>query len=383
MNILFYILLIFPFVKWFGFGTGSDVQPFCLAYTIILFFVYAIKNKIIITRHMKGLYLLILISIFITFGCTLFFDGGQLTGVARYVFTYSGLVIYISTSYYVLTHDRGINESIIKIGINIYFIVGFIQRFINSDFMFSWISNARTSANRGAIGLCAEPSFYGYMCVFFLVFALDFKKKKMFYIFNLLIQIVFLARSSVTILYLGIFIVLLALYYIRRMSLRQLLRLGLITIGVMISVYYLLHHINSNSRLFYFINILIEGGNIFEKLLSDGSVAIRFRDISFCLEGFITNWGIPHGFSAGKMSSGYGSLIFTMGFMGVALIIYIWNIMRKVYYNAGYKEIIPYFIVIIMFSSIQLSNPIFGFMLGYCVYILDFDSEREQQLHGE
>ena len=106
---------------------------------------------------------------------------------------------------------------------------------------------------------------------------------------------------------------------------------------------------------------------ILARLNSDGSIKIRFNDIMFCLEGFIDNFGMPHGFNAGKMSSGYGSILYTMGWFGVMLIIYIYMLMRK-FHVSGIGSVIPLWITIILFSSIQLSNPIVVMYTAYCIW---------------
>ena len=77
---------------------------------------------------------------------------------------------------------------------------------------------------------------------------------------------------------------------------------------------------------------------------------------------------MPHGFSAGKMSSGYGSMIYTMGWIGVLIIISVFNILRKTYVGEVYLRAIPIFLTIILFSSIQISVPLFGFILALSSY---------------
>lgn len=70
-------------------------------------------------------------------------------------------------SYIYCQQDKGFNENKIKKIINIYLIVGIIQKFGYRQFAYELLGNARTTVNRGVISLTSEPSFYGYMCVFF------------------------------------------------------------------------------------------------------------------------------------------------------------------------------------------------------------------------
>lgn len=62
------------------------------------------------------------------------------------------------------------------------------------------------------------------------------------------------------------------------------------------------------SRSVYFIHMLMNADtytNPTNQLSRDGSVMLRFSDMIFCLEGFIRDFGLPHDFSAGKMSGAF------------------------------------------------------------------------------
>ena len=300
--------------------------------------------------------------------------GLELSTSIRYLATYISLILVSCFTYLICKENEGFEEGRIKKVINIYLIVGIIQLF-QTNFLHGIVSNARTTGNRGVISLASEPSFYGYMCIFFLILALDFKKNRNIYIINLLFQICFLAKSSITMLYIVIFIFLVALFSIRKIKVKSfIVILGVIFVGIAVGYYYVTN--NSGQRIAFFINTLLSQRSIEDAmniLSRDYSVAVRTNDIKVCLEGFVEWFGIPRGFYTRKVSSGYGSLIVTMGWIGVIIISCIFRYCRMAY-NGLLKKVLPLFLTIIMFSAIQVANPVFQFLIGYFMYL----SERRK-----
>lgn len=369
MELLFYITCFFPFVKWLGIGGSSDVQPYCLIVTILFLIYYTVAGKkIVINRGIFNFYKVVVLGIFVGLAATLI-TGGSLTRSVRYLATYMSVILISLFAYLICKKNKGFDEQQIKIVINVYLVVGIIQRFWG-DFLYVFIANARTTENRGVVGLASEPSFYGYTCIFLMILALDFKKNKVFYLVNLLFQICLLAKSSVTILYLGIFCGLLFLCSMKKISIKQILLIVLVVVLAIVGGKYYIST-NSGQRIAFFINTFISQGNIknaIKQLLGDYSVAVRVNDIRVCLEGFIHNFGIPNGFDTRKISSGYGSLILSMGWIGVAIIGYIFGFAKKAYVGKM-GMVMAMFLSIIMFSAIQLANPPFAFLIGYFVYL--------------
>ena len=371
MQLILVTLACFPFVKWFGYGMGSDIQPYCLIGSGIIICLFGIKNIIYITKDIKKIFWIVLSGLIIGSIFTLIFSGSSFNDTIRYYATYVGIIIYILIFYNLLLKNNGLPENIIKVCINVYFIVGMVQKYLRADFLYNWIPNERTSLNRGVIALASEPSFYGYMCIFFLLFAIDFKKGRKFYIINLLFQIFVLAQSSVTILYIMILIGLGMLYLLSKVDIKKGIAATIFICCIAIAGYYLIMKYASTSRMAYFINIIMQQNSlsgILSNLNSDGSVYIRFNDIIVCLEGFVKYVGVPHGFNTRKISSGYGSLLYTMGWAGFALIVCFYHIMKEKYIATGIKKIIPLWISIILFSAIQLSNPIISLYFAYCLW---------------
>lgn len=371
MELLFYVFCFFPFVKWFGIGGESDVQVYGMIFSVIYIVYYGMKSTINVSKKIFGLYIWIGVGLVIGSASSMVGGGLDLGLSLRYFATYLGLISISLAAYLISKKEGGIKELRIKIIINCYLVVGLIQRLLFREFAYDVVANARTTSNRGVISLCSEPSFYGYMCIFFMILALDFKKDKLFYIINLLFQIIFIAKSAVTMLYLLIFVGVFFICSLNKFSLKKVLLIIGIIVAIVAISYYFLTSKNSNQRIAYFIKTIITQKNvssIIHALGNDTSVYIRFTDIWICIKGFVIRYGLPYGFNTKKISSGYGSLIYTMGWIGVAIIYKIANICYGAFPSSKLKRTLPFFLAIIMFSAIQLSNPAFAFLVGYFAY---------------
>lgn len=372
MKILFYLVCFFPFLKWFGIGMDTDVQPYALVISFILIIWYGLKNKIRLSNEVFQFYLLVLCGIGAGTLVTVLFNGVDFNNTLRYYATYFSLIIVSLYSYLLCKKLNGIDEQFVKRVINIYLIVGFVQKYINSTFCYFLVSNARTSKGRGIVSLASEPSFYGYMCIFFMILVWNFKTERRIYMLNLLFQIVFLAKSAITIVYLGFFLIILFVVNLKKIDIKKIC-IALLTVTVIcVTIYYLLNsEANKGQRITWLLQRLLSGQNIMQIIESDASISQRVNAIIICLSGFVRTAGIPNGFQVGKITSGYGSMLLTMGWFGFFIIIFIFSFMRKGYCINGENasKIVSIFITIIMFSGIQISNPMFLFLIGYFMFL--------------
>ena len=86
-------------------------------------------------------------------------------------------------------------------------LVACIQFFYDKSFLNWFISGgARTSESRGVAGVFSEPSFYGFACVMAIILVNDFKEQKNVWRIIAVFQLIFLAQSSVGIVYLCIYV---------------------------------------------------------------------------------------------------------------------------------------------------------------------------------
>ena len=94
------------------------------------------------------------------------------------------------------------------------------------------------------------------------------------------------------------------------------------------------------------------------------------------------NYGIPCYFILNnfevteRFMSGYGTMLYELGVLGIAAITSIFNIIKKSYEKSGIAYALS--ITIIMFSAVQLAQPLFAFFIGYCIY----KQEKLQDSYG-
>ena len=302
---MFYMALCFPFVG--GRLVNTDTQPWALFLAILL-----VLGRCLVTKSWeRNGYIDILTLYFgicVVIGLFSATQGLPIMSLARSGANYASIFFITIAVYQMLKEQDGLNEKWIKLAIWIWFAVGMIQRFVDRSFAYGLLSLPRTSADRGVVSLSGEPSFYGYMCIFFLLFALEFKKHKLVYMGCLLFQIVFLAMSTITILYLMIFVV------------------------------------------FY--------------VLDDPSMNQRMDDIKSALSAFAENIGMPHGYSQYRIMSGYGAALYETGIAAILIIV----LFAVLFAEGKHAFTIAASMTVIMFSAVQLACPILSFYLGYMLY---------------
>lgn len=358
---LFYLFCLFPYIKFFP---KVDTQPTALILGAIILVIILYKERSI---PKELLYFFVVSCITI-----LYISIDDLYSSLRGSMGYWSLSICSYITY--KTYNEVNFEKFLKYSINIWLLVGLTEKFFDRYFIKFLISDVRTSTTRGVTGLAPEPTFYGIICIFFMILVIEtFQKNKKLYILNLLFQIFYLAQSSMAILFLGIWIL---LYFFKNISLKNLCILLVTYIIVHIIILYFME----GTRVYDLYSNFQGIKQIFYK---DASFNQRASHIYYSLKGAIENYFIPNGFvrwkeysfieslrknyfygfypsKNGRIMSGFGGIIFEMGFLGIVLIIKYFYILYKGLKN---KEI-SYFILIIMFSAIQISNPLLGNILG-------------------
>jgi hypothetical protein len=354
---VFYMAMCFPFVG--GGLVHTDTQPWALLVAILLFIGIHLKK-----RYWEGsLYSNLVLVCFVcavVIGVISYASVRSVSALARSGANYATTFFVVLASFEMLKLQRGLNESWIKLSIWIWFAVGMVQKFVNPTFLNFLLNTARTTNERGVVSLGCEPSFYGYMCLFFLLFAAEFSTHRIFYVLCLLFQIVYLAASSITIMYLLVFV----FFYILQTLFDKkpwgylIFALGLIGF---IGGYLAMRNVYSGNRLL----MLLRGVYYDRKILyQDVSILQRIQDITYALSGFAERFGLPHGFSEVRLMSGYGAILYELGIFGILWIVLAAAIMSE----SRYGFIAAGAMSVIMFSGIQLACPMYAFFLGYCLY---------------
>jgi hypothetical protein len=364
MKMLTYLLAFlsfFPFLSLINIGT--DTQPYAFLLSVMII----INNRLMLHRKVipMALVSLIAILVFLIIG-NIGFDE------LRSLYNYMSIVVIPTATFILLKKNKGLDERVIKIFINIWFLVSFIQMFVKSDFLYFLVSGARTSIGRGVPNLTSEPSFYGFMIIFALLFVLDFEKNKLLYIFNLLIQLILFAQSSVGVIYIAIYLIIITLVSFKNIKINTLLKaLGGATL-IVVFIFFIFSELEG-TRIYKVIhNLYSDPVSLYQ---TDESVKSRTDNIIKPIQESLSSYLLPKGFSEAindfghsRIMSGFGAAIYELGLISFILIANIFYIVytAKNHYNRLANAI---FIITIMFSAIQLASPMFSFYLGYCIYL--------------
>jgi hypothetical protein len=370
---------------------GSGTQPYALLISIVIV-IYDLFNKCKSNKKLFFLFLIFILSTIIAL-INLFLNGFDLT-ILRSLANYYSLFFITYAVFFSLIYNRGFNENILKTVIIIWFSVAFVQEYIDSTFM--KFLNPRgislgAGGGRGVVSLATEPTFYGIICIFLLLLTIEIiKSNRNLYVLLLLIQIIFFAKSSMSILFLFILIsIYLSIIFIKSKFkfYQKIFILFSVLISFMIFVFILNNYLD-NTRIYKLYKTILE--DPFLLFTSDASANDRLSHIYFSIKGFFEHYFMPHGYlywrnylynslkyqdffywvSVGdRIMSGYGAAFFELGFFGLSIPFIISSIIKD-YKKPVFEVKLTYilFMNIILIAAIPLANPYLAFILGYFLY---------------
>ena len=363
-----YVFCFFPFVSLIN--THTDLQPYALIFSIIYLILLSFTNGCTFPKSLSGILIVFTGATFILLLSLIFVD--NLFVLIKAYASYLSIFAITFATYNILRIDGGVDEGLVKAFIIIWLVIGLVQTFINRRFLLFIVPLLRTTESRGVAGVFSEPSFYGYMCFFAMLLAMDFKKNKIVYISLLLFQIVFIAQSSVSILYIVLFFLFTMISEFSLVSAKIWIKYIFIVL-VSFALLQLIFIYLPGSRITHiYLNFINNGfiDSIFNG--NDQSIQERLDAITDSFYYFYKNCGIPgyfllNGFEVtGRFMSGYGVMLYELGILGIVAIISIFNIIKKSYEKSGIAYALS--ITIVMFSAVQLAQPLFAFFIGYCIY---------------
>lgn len=371
-NSLFFIMeffCFFPFLFPLNF-LPTDTQPYALILGIMICLIKWLRDRKLYC-HKEVYVFAFLFAIAIIIGLLSVFNT-SLVGIFRAWATYFSIFFITKVLEYYDVHN-GKRELLYKIYILIWFLVGLIQFFIDRQFMTDIISGSRISLSgyRGCISLASEPSFLGVQCYYFLYITKFFTKNKtLFYVLNIILGVIF-AQSFVGILFITTFFIQEYFDIVKEYKKAFYLILGII--GILLLGKFMLG-VFPDSRIVSLINgILNEGIPV---LFDDQSGQVRMDSIIAALESVIGHCFLPQGFGIQRVGCAWGSILIEIGFWGIIYMVIIIKIFTKAYHKTLAKFITIIFIFLLYFSNVQLSNPMFAFVLGY---ILTFNYRTEEK----
>lgn len=364
-EVLLYITCLFPFTMWIpAWYTGTDSQPYAFFVSVcaIIYYVFVRKEK---SAPKCILQLALCVFLLGAYAITDALSLGLFTIAKKYV-TFASLLTIPLAFFYTLKLRGSVWERIIKAAIWIWLIVGLVQMWIAPDFAGSFVMRQTTDATRGVVSLATEPSAYGYYCLFLLLFVWNFQKGRLLYMGLVLLQILGLAQSTVTLIYIGVYVVGYAINEILIGKKYAFVKyFGLILIGGLVTYAAYIRQLLPY-RMYQIIRFVLNGD--WDSLLKDGSIIKRLDGICHSVIRFINNIGLPQGFGGERYFSGNGILLVEGGFISVIILVILAKMIWKAY-PGEYRMMFTMGFLLVMFSAIPYSCPIIGMYLGYCCYL--------------
>lgn len=390
---LLYFFTFFPYLKILPLPT--DTQPYALIISMVIFFLYLLKNKKINQK-----FLISLLFVFLAF--LIFLIDINMTSL-RSMAGYLSLFFLQYAFFLIIKKEKNIRKKFIKVSMNIWFVVGLIQSYIKKDFLSFLIADMRTSPDRGVTSLAPEPTFYAIVILFYiLIISIFFKgKEKKYYTFNGLIQIILFSKSTMVLLFLLIFF---TLRIITKIKIQHVIYFTII-LTIMSSIINIYSEYFEGLRYYKMFKLIWE--NPLGFFLIDASSNDRFSHVFFSVKGFLDNYFLPNGFSSwsdyltkelthykniffyvstGRIMSGFGSLIYEMGIVGLLFIIYLNKNINSFFCKKSNKLFYIIFINLLMFTAIPIAFPIFNFLMAIFYFKIGifeksiFNEQRQQNI---
>lgn len=373
--LVFIFFIFFPYISFFH--TGTDLQPWGMLVASMLLLTFRVK----ITEVDLVLGIVMVISII------LFFLGDLDFMAIRSVTGYVSLFLISHTSFRVLRSRRLDINNIIKTSAITWVAVGLVQILLDKSFLSFLLPDFRTSNDRGVVGLAPEPSFYGIVLIFFILYLSHTNTSNKNGCIALCIAgIVFLSQSSMVVFVLIIFFLLLGLIYLRLHYIIFIL-LPVSLLPILASV------VESDARIIHLLSTIASDPILL--LAADASVNDRLFHILFSVKGAFDSYLLPNGFSSwvayaekqiyaysdivmvesfslwGRIMSGYGSIFFELGIFAIIIPFLLTRLYWELYKN-DLKRFFFYALSVnlLMMSAIPIGLTLFAFYIAFLKFLI-------------
>jgi hypothetical protein len=284
----------------------------------------------------------------------------------------------------------------LNISIKIWFIVGFIQTFAYSNFLTFLSPRAigTITYGRGVVALAPEPTFYALIAGLLLLLSLLNRQKGQLNRLNVilcLISIFIFSKSATVILLLIITFVFYLIILMFHKGIKYFFLLSAVCIILTIFSITIINQ-DYDNRLFYIVKKVANNPQII--FVVDDSVNERFIHLFFPLKGLLDNYMLPHGFngfnsymseiyksyeyseylvsyrdSYTRIMSGYGSVFFELGLLGVYIFISI-NMQFFKIIKRRFSDIFSLiFFNLMLFIALPFVTALVPFVIGNIYYL--------------
>jgi len=368
-----FFTLFFILFPWVSFGLNSmDTQPY---YIIILaaYAVFTISRSKPIWVWLPFFTFILSILMGLAFGNIDFF-------FARSVIGYLSLFLVCNYFYEMKKQGKNFYKPVL-VSCMIMFVVAIIQAVVDQN-IFDFLVHVRTQGGRGVTSLTPEPTYFAIYIIFASFILLVEKRADNFKSFNYMmlcnaISLLFLSKSSM-----GVLFVILALVFFAFSNVKRGMLLFLTCI---FGVFLLLNMFDGSgtSRMEHLANIALDDPS---DLLLDASVNDRVKHLVYPVQIFISDYAMPHGFHgfedasslldvtynyffstiwtsySGKIMSGFGSVLFELGFFGLPMVLWLGYFCVYSYVDRG-RMWICLSILLYMFTAIPIAFTLFPMLV--------------------
>ncbi|MEG2347702.1 MAG: hypothetical protein RSA05_06460 [Cetobacterium sp.] len=363
---VFVILICFPYLKLFGIGMRTDIQIYGFLMGVIVLIINFKKLKF--GNNCKNDCIHLFICVLILFVVNKKMD---LRGIFCYV---SLIIIFLVGNGLTLTKQKILK--LLKINYFIWSFVGCIQYFDNSLLLF-WRDKFIIKGGRGSISLATEPAYFSIQLILLTLIILKLERKsKKYSLITLFISLI-ISKSAVGLLYSFILVLIIYKNKIKRNKIKYSLLLILFLGGLSIFIYF-----NQDSRIVKLMSKVID--NPIALIRNDGSLGIRIAHFYLGILGSIENYLLPNGTInfgeyyfykvkeyfyifywskyikksiINKNVSMLSGFIYELGVFSIL-------IFRVLCRNLKYKEVSFYIILVMGLNGLNLTNPLFPFLLA-------------------
>jgi hypothetical protein len=315
------------------------------------------------------------------------------------VLSFSGYIsiLFIPLAVFISLYKiGGLPKKFFIVIISIWGIVASIQRFFYTNFLsFLLYRNSGSGLmGRGVNSLAPEPTFYGSVLIlFFIIFIINYKidNNKLVIAF-ILSQLLLLSLSttSFAIILCSIIFYLIVIIFFRKFNFNFILILLSILFSIIIFLILLDNSIKT-MRFYKIANLVINNPKL---ILIDESINERLNHALLPLINFLEHYGLPMGYNNfqkfiifksndpsynflfkninidhyKRIMSGYGAIIFELGFFAFLIPFYIYKIFKPILYKNIYLFIFVLF-NLLLFTSMTFNNSMILFVLGNLLYL--------------
>ncbi|WP_440054152.1 hypothetical protein ACSLBF_14935 [Pseudoalteromonas sp. T1lg65] len=334
MTLLLNITMLAILFPWVSFGLlDVDTQPWFILFSSV-FFVFNLNKKL----HFVILFPLLLFFFSVLVG--LYYGFIDFLFVRAVLGSYSFFVVF--AFFYLVKRFYVLPIKVVLFSNALWLLAGAIQSIWGKGVL-SFLVTVRTTEDRGVTGLAPEPTYFAIF-LFFLSWVLFLEKNnindkvyKALMVLNFLF-IVFVAKSTMVILFFAVLFMLYFSFYI--LNLRVLLGLFVCLTFTVVALPYVAILLDG-TRVQGLLNFALTEPESLIRL--DASINERLSHLYFSFKGFFNDYGFPHGFhqfgsellegrslsngvfwwgnNDNKIMSGTGALLYELGWLSLPFFI--------------------------------------------------------------